>query len=306
MRLQPLFYLIPFCLFASACSQQETTASADESKTDSAAPAASAASDQPAQTVNRTLTKVTVNGKEVEISSLSPELQKKLLSMPDAPGQTAEMEFVGDEDHPPVAVVKDSTDSKVLAAALKALAGETGTEGDTHIVISDKDMSPEQLAMMKSMMEQAKQSEARAAQQRVGTPFPTNPITLLDGSQMTLSGKTSVVTVWASWCKPCLEEMPLFEQLATQRSDLQVVALNVDFSRDDMTKMLASHPIALPLSYDEGLTVYGALKMNTLPLTLVLDDNGVIRQQHSGSVPDYDSLLAELKLDDQNRVPAAP
>ena len=193
----------------------------------------------------------------------------------------------------------DGEQTEAMAAMIEA-AKAGAKDGDVHIVISDQEMSPEMLAKMKAAMASAKQEEAKAAARRVGRAFPVRQLERLDGGAIELTGRTSVINFWASWCKPCLEEMPLFEQLAKQRPDLQVAALNVDFSREDMEKVLAKRPFKLATSRDEGMALYAALEVSSLPLTLVLDAEGVIRHQYIGSVPDYDKLLAALKLNDQS------
>lgn len=51
-------------------------------------------------------------------------------------------------------------------------------------------------------------------------------------------GRTYVINFWATWCKPCVEEMPYFEQLASEADeDLVVVAVSLDFKKDIGTKL---------------------------------------------------------------------
>lgn len=51
-------------------------------------------------------------------------------------------------------------------------------------------------------------------------------------------GRTYVINFWATWCKPCVEEMPYFEQLAREAEDeIVVIALSLDFKKDIGTKL---------------------------------------------------------------------
>lgn len=46
------------------------------------------------------------------------------------------------------------------------------------------------------------------------------------------SGKIHVINFWATWCGPCVEELPLFEKLATERADVDVTLVSLDLDLD--------------------------------------------------------------------------
>lgn len=51
-------------------------------------------------------------------------------------------------------------------------------------------------------------------------------------------GRTYVINFWATWCKPCVEEMPYFEQLVKEAGpDTEVIAVSLDFKKDIETKL---------------------------------------------------------------------
>ncbi|SER00432.1 TlpA disulfide reductase family protein [Neolewinella agarilytica] len=63
--------------------------------------------------------------------------------------------------------------------------------------------------------------------------------------------KTYVINFWATWCKPCVEEMPYFEQLAKEAGpDTEVIAVSLDFKKDIETKLkkfVDGHPDLPPV-----------------------------------------------------------
>jgi thiol-disulfide isomerase/thioredoxin len=64
--------------------------------------------------------------------------------------------------------------------------------------------------------------------------------------------RTYVVNFWATWCRPCIKEIPLFEQLAAENSDtdLQVIMINLDQAGDVRGKVkdfVTNRPLRLPV-----------------------------------------------------------
>ncbi len=63
---------------------------------------------------------------------------------------------------------------------------------------------------------------------------------------------TYVINFWATWCAPCVEELPYFERLAEEVADqpVQIILVSLDFKRDVRTKLLRfvqERPLALPV-----------------------------------------------------------
>ena len=63
--------------------------------------------------------------------------------------------------------------------------------------------------------------------------------------------RTYVINFWATWCKPCVEEMPYFERLAREAGpDTEVIAVSLDFKKDIPTKLqsfVSTHPDLPPV-----------------------------------------------------------
>jgi thiol-disulfide isomerase/thioredoxin len=115
------------------------------------------------------------------------------------------------------------------------------------------------------------------------------------------------VNVWASWCAPCVEELPVLGKL---RSDLEakgkkleLVLLSVDGELEAMKKFQAEHPEAsgsLRLSQmgalQGWLTSMGLDAGATLPVHFFVDPRGKVRCARTGAVKDTDLGLIEQLL----------
>jgi thiol-disulfide isomerase/thioredoxin len=106
-----------------------------------------------------------------------------------------------------------------------------------------------------------------------------------DGQPTTLSafrGKTVLVNLWATWCPPCLKEMPALDALqsALGGSDFAVVAINIDTRNLDKPKAwLAERQIkALTYYADPQAKVFqelrAARKVEGMPVSLIVDRDG--------------------------------
>lgn len=130
----------------------------------------------------------------------------------------------------------------------------------------------------------------------IGAPAPDFTIQDSDHS-VTLSqlrGKIVVLNFWATWCPPCIEEMPSLVQLQKKLQDkgVTVLAVSVDDDTNDYHKFLKDHGIDF-LTVREGGTKsntgvispiankYGTSK---LPETYVIDRKGTIRRKFIGPV----------------------
>jgi len=137
---------------------------------------------------------------------------------------------------------------------------------------------------------------------RIGTAAPD--FTVKDGEHsVTLSqlkGQVVVLNFWATWCPPCIEEMPSLVQMQQmmKAKGVTVLAVSVDVDGNEYQRFLKDHNVNL-LSVRDGdqksNTLYGTFKF---PETYVIDRNGVIRRKFIGAVdwtaPDVVEYLAKL------------
>ncbi len=99
-------------------------------------------------------------------------------------------------------------------------------------------------------------------------------------------GKTVVVNFWATWCSPCCEELPYFDELHRKYGDtVSVVAVHSDLVTDDVEAYLAKYTYQMPFALDETGDIIRSFGGSTmLPQTVIIDPNGVITYNAVGSL----------------------
>lgn len=102
-------------------------------------------------------------------------------------------------------------------------------------------------------------------------------------------GKVLVVNFWATWCPPCLEEIPEFVRMQSrlEAKGLRFIGIAID-NADKVRAFAKAHRINYPILVGD----YDAMKLSTLagnargglPYTLVIDRDGRVRSQHYGGL----------------------
>ena len=128
----------------------------------------------------------------------------------------------------------------------------------------------------------------------VGERLPDFTLPQLGGGEFTLSaqrGSIVVINLWATWCTPCVNELPHFDRLHRERAgDVSVLAIHSDLVTDDVGAYLAEYDYRLPFAIDETGEVTRALGGSPmLPQTLVLNRKGEVTYNQVGSVT-YEGL----------------
>ncbi len=109
-------------------------------------------------------------------------------------------------------------------------------------------------------------------------------------SLSTLKSKVVFINYWATWCPPCIAEMPKVNELYKKfRNDPKVAFLLVDVDNDlpKAKAFMLKNRYDLPLYIQES-NVPGTLLDGTIPTTLVFDKEGKLIYKHSGAA-DYNS-----------------
>ncbi len=124
----------------------------------------------------------------------------------------------------------------------------------------------------------------------------------MDGPAPASSTGWRWLNIWATWCKPCVEEMPRLVKWQSKLGKLDLTFVSVDESADDIAEHKKRHPdmpATLRLSDSKASETWfrqlGAGEA-TLPLHIFIDAQGRIRCVRSGSVTDGDLPMVEKLL----------
>jgi len=115
-----------------------------------------------------------------------------------------------------------------------------------------------------------------------------------------LRGKAVVLNVWASWCAPCREEAPYFEQLWRENRSrgLAVVGLNAKDFRRDARGFMRRYELTFPVVFDGPGETVGRYGVTGFPETFVLDREGRVIEVFVGAVnSDEDREELEAAVD---------
>jgi thiol-disulfide isomerase/thioredoxin len=122
----------------------------------------------------------------------------------------------------------------------------------------------------------------------VPTPMSARDFTLesLDGESVSLQelrGQWVLVNFWATWCPPCVSEMPYLQQVADER-DMAVLGVNFKESEAAVERFVAENDITFPIlmNPDELLLLF--YQARSLPRTHVIDPEGNIALSIIGAV----------------------
>jgi thiol-disulfide isomerase/thioredoxin len=125
---------------------------------------------------------------------------------------------------------------------------------------------------------------------------------LSDGSQSVdlanLRGKIVLVNFWASWCAPCIEELPTLIELQRKMPEVTVVAISTDEDEGAYKRFLAEHHIDLKTVWDGKQRVNALYGTFRYPETYVIDRKGMLRRKFIGpqtwTSPEIMEYLAKL------------
>jgi thiol-disulfide isomerase/thioredoxin len=114
---------------------------------------------------------------------------------------------------------------------------------------------------------------------KAGQPIPDAQLTDADGETATLanaSGRPLLVNLWATWCVPCIKELPTLQQLGSSKGAPRVIAVSQDMApRGSVDAFLQRNRISdLEVWHDREMALSGALGAEVLPTTILYDARG--------------------------------
>lgn len=123
------------------------------------------------------------------------------------------------------------------------------------------------------------------------------PVNLLD-----YRGKTVLVNFWASWCGPCVKEIPSMVRLKKRFADapFEILAINIGESTDVIKAFVKPFGMNFPVLLDPDSTLVKPWKLYAYPSNFLLDENGTILSAYYGAL-EWDSPEIIETLDKELR-----
>ena len=130
-----------------------------------------------------------------------------------------------------------------------------------------------------------------AAALNVGSPAPAFRVNDLAGKKFTsnqLKGRLTVLDVWATWCEPCIEDIPMFNRLYAKYggAGIKVIGIAVQSgSAADIKKHVAKLGVQYPVLVGNDRIVGEYVDVG-FPITYLISPDGKIAKKYIGVLPD--------------------
>lgn len=129
--------------------------------------------------------------------------------------------------------------------------------------------------------------------------IPDSGLSTLDGELVNLvdlqPGKPKVVNLWASWCPPCIREMPVLERAQERHPGITFVFVNQGEQLETITSFLGQQELSIRnVLSDVSGSLAGATGSHALPTTLFYDAEGRQVDAHMGELSNA-SLAQKLE-----------
>lgn len=134
------------------------------------------------------------------------------------------------------------------------------------------------------------------------TDKPAPDFTVSDGTRTvhlaSYRGQVVLVNFWATWCEPCIVELPSLLQLHHDQPNLVILAVSIDEDPDAYTSFIARRHVDLITVRDPSESAAKLFHTDMWPETYVVDRKGIIRAKYVGaqdwSSPEVRSFLSSL------------
>lgn len=142
------------------------------------------------------------------------------------------------------------------------------------------------------------EGDAKLRSPEIGQPAPAYRAISLRGDSVSLDqarGRVVLLNVWATWCHPCREEIPILQALHERYAPrgLEVIGVSVDARGEEVTiqEFARDFRMTYPLWLDPDERVQSTFLAIGVPATFLIDRAGVLRWRHVGPVRASDTTL---------------
>lgn len=131
-----------------------------------------------------------------------------------------------------------------------------------------------------------------------GKSAPDFALRTLNEGNLRLSefrGDVVIVNFWATWCGPCQQELPRLERLHQryEKAGLVLLGINLDDDMDRGRTMSQRLGLSFPMLFDRTKEVARLFQLESMPMTVFIDREGVVRHVHETFHAEDEALYLE-------------
>ena len=135
--------------------------------------------------------------------------------------------------------------------------------------------------------EKASKTEEIKLEDLVGKPVPDFTVKGLDGKELTMKdfkGQVVLIDFWATWCGPCIKEMPKIKKTYAKFKDQKfaIIGISLDKSIDPLKAYITKEELSWKQYWDQDRTVRNLFGVKFIPTAVIIDGEGIVRKAKVG------------------------
>lgn len=127
----------------------------------------------------------------------------------------------------------------------------------------------------------------------LGEAAPLFTLRDLYGEEIQLAdyrGKGVLLNFWASWCNPCVNELPLLNE-AYKLTGVKMLAINVGENAETVQKFVDRYELKFPVVLDSEMKIKQQYRVVGMPLTVLINAEGDLIERHEGELTEMADIL---------------
>ncbi|GIQ65959.1 thiol-disulfide oxidoreductase ResA [Paenibacillus cisolokensis] len=127
----------------------------------------------------------------------------------------------------------------------------------------------------------------------LGEAAPLFTLRDLYGEEIQLAdyrGKGVLLNFWASWCNPCVNELPLLNE-AYKLTGVKMLAINVGENAETVQKFVDRYELKFPVVLDSEMRIKQQYRVVGMPLTVLINAEGDLIERHEGELTEMADIL---------------
>ncbi|MGL4986164.1 MAG: TlpA family protein disulfide reductase [Treponemataceae bacterium] len=135
---------------------------------------------------------------------------------------------------------------------------------------------------------------------KVGNIAPNFTLDTLEGKEVKLSdyrGRPVFLNFWATWCPPCVREMPDMQKIHTKYQDkLTMLGLNSGENKKEVQAFITKNKLSFPIILDPQGKISMQYNVQAIPTTYIIDKKGIIVEKKIGAMTEkqMEALVSKI------------